>query len=155
MHVYMHGLTLILACRCLLSKKAKPVMNLIYDLLSSIITFSSQVNAGSCAGFTKHGYAAICLACKGFRDTVRLLISGESRTSLVVFFPGANMPPFLVVEESHKPQACFEFLGRILLILSGQIMILCIIIVLAKLIARGYQPHLEELLLRLNFNSFY
>lgn len=32
---------------------------------------------------------------------------------------------------------------------------LSVFIVLAKLIARGYQPHLEELLLRLNFNSFY
>ena len=28
-------------------------------------------------------------------------------------------------------------------------------LVLGKLIARGYQPHLEELLLRLNFNAFY
>lgn len=64
-------------CRCLLSKKARPVMNLIYDLFASILTFSSQVSVGASAGFSPQHYVAICTTCKGFRVTVKLLINGE------------------------------------------------------------------------------
>lgn len=52
-------------------------MNLIYDLLTSILTFSSQVSIGVGGGFTPQHYAGICATCKGFRTTVRLLINGE------------------------------------------------------------------------------
>lgn len=66
--------------RCLLSKKARPVMNLIYDLLASILTFSSHTQASVTAQDSgQHHYMAMCHTYRAFRDTVRLLISGKSR----------------------------------------------------------------------------
>lgn len=73
----------VVPCRCLLSKKARPVMNLINDLLTSILTFSSQVSVGASAGFSPQLYATICTTCKGFRVTVKLLINGECSSSVM------------------------------------------------------------------------
>ena len=73
----LHAVCLMPYYRCLLSKKARPVMNLIYELLSSILTFSSHTQASAVTTFPEHNYTAMCSAYKGFRDTVRLLISGQ------------------------------------------------------------------------------
>lgn len=57
-------------------------MNLIYDLLASILTFSTQV-AELGSSRSQRTYSVLCTTHDKFRDTCRLLISGKQagRTS--------------------------------------------------------------------------
>ena len=81
--------------RCLLTKKAQNVMNVIYDILGAILRFRSQLSASF----------SFSLLHKTYREFARLS----------------------------------NFLYR----------------VVSKLVQRGYQPHLQDFLTRLNFNGYY
>ncbi|XP_064400242.1 uncharacterized protein LOC135346526 isoform X2 [Halichondria panicea] len=86
--------------RCLLSKKAAPVMKLIQNIFSSILKFSSELTGERVC--VERSYATMTETHNRFREVSGLLIK-----------------------------------------------------VVDKLVQRGYQPHLEDFLLRLDFNRFY
>ena len=60
--------------RCLLSKKAIPVMKLIHNIFSSILKFSSQLNAES--DDVQKSYLVMSDTHKRFREISGLLIKG-------------------------------------------------------------------------------
>ncbi|XP_065912106.1 gamma-tubulin complex component 6-like isoform X2 [Dysidea avara] len=88
--------------RCLLSKKAAPVMNIIKDIFSNIHKFHFQLTSSVWEGPVSTAHTKMCETHKRFHQRARFLFT-----------------------------------------------------VVTKLVQRGYQPHLEDFLLRLNFNLFY
>ncbi len=122
-------------------------MNLIYELLSCILSFSLQVS-NWCSSHA-HSYQTMTRTYKAFRDTVRLLISGQSTHYVLMytFTHGLGEMGQVYIVANCNLHAPSEMHGHDIPLFD--------FIVLSKLIARGYQPHLEELALRLNFNSFY
>lgn len=44
---------------------------------------------------------------------------------------------------------------RILILVEADFIFLVFLLVVTKLVNRGYQPHLEDFLLRINFNNYY
>ncbi|XP_072181800.1 gamma-tubulin complex component 6-like [Diadema setosum] len=94
--------------RCLLNKKAAPVMKIICDILSLVLKVRTQLTSSSWAW--------------------------DASTAQVIH------PCFRNIKKSYM--AFKEYSGFLYK-------------VVAKLVTRGYQPHLEEFMLRLNFNSYY
>nr|KAG5711382.1 hypothetical protein BaRGS_006079 [Batillaria attramentaria] len=94
--------------RCLLNKKAAPIMKIIQDISCLILKFCSQLASAtwsqdpSTGAITHPNFSAMVTSYKAFKEY-------------------------------------FAFLFK----------------VVNKLAVRGYQPHLQELLLRLNFNDYY
>ncbi|XP_022099325.1 gamma-tubulin complex component 6-like isoform X2 [Acanthaster planci] len=94
--------------RCLLNKKAAPVMKIISDILCLILKVRTQLVATA------------------------WVYNKETKQ--------ASHPGFHTIKMSYLAFKDYsEFLYK----------------VVAKLVTRGYQPHLEEFMLRLNFNDFY
>ncbi|XP_070192962.1 gamma-tubulin complex component 6-like [Littorina saxatilis] len=94
--------------RCLLNKKAAPIMKIIRDIFCLILKFCSQLSGATW---------------------------GENPDTREVTHPN-----FSAMVASYKAfKEYFVFLFK----------------VVNKLAVRGYQPHLHELLLRLNFNNYY
>lgn len=83
--------------RCLLSRKAQPVMKIIVGILTNVLHFTDYARLDAVANYEK-----MCEIHAKFREALSLLLK-----------------------------------------------------VITKLVARGYQPHLDDYLLRLNFNGFY
>ncbi|KAK6180241.1 hypothetical protein SNE40_012430 [Patella caerulea] len=92
--------------RCLLNKKAKPVMKIIQDIFSLILKFRIQLLSGSWKA---------------------------SDNSII----HSNFQQVSASYKAFRQYSVFLF------------------DVVNKLAIRGYQPHLQELLLRLNFNNYY
>ncbi|XP_041460037.1 gamma-tubulin complex component 6-like isoform X1 [Lytechinus variegatus] len=104
-----HGLYLNKAIlRCLLNKKAAPVMKIICDILSLVLKVRTQLTSAPWAW--------------------------DASSSQVIH------PCFRNIKKSYM--AFKEYSGFLYK-------------VVAKLVTRGYQPHLEEFMLRLNFNDYY
>ncbi|KAL5481669.1 hypothetical protein EMCRGX_G021878 [Ephydatia muelleri] len=83
--------------RCLLSRKAQPMMKIIVGILTNVLHFTDYARLDAVANYEK-----MCEIHAKFREALSLLLK-----------------------------------------------------VITKLVARGYQPHLDDYLLRLNFNGFY
>ncbi|ESP05683.1 hypothetical protein LOTGIDRAFT_208649 [Lottia gigantea] len=94
--------------RCLLNKKAKPVMKIIQDIFSLILKFQNQLLNGN------------------WRNV-------EGSSEMV----HSNFNQVSTSYKAFRQYSVFLFE------------------VVNKLAIRGYQPHLQELLLRLNFNNYY
>jgi len=60
--------------RCLLSKKAVPVMKLIHSIFRFILKFSNQLNSDSAT--VQNSYAVMCETHTKFREVSGLLIKG-------------------------------------------------------------------------------
>lgn len=60
--------------RCLLSKKAKPVMNIVQEVLSCVLWFSTQ---SALVSSTNSTYRSMCDTHRNFSNAARLLIKGE------------------------------------------------------------------------------
>ncbi|XP_030829097.1 gamma-tubulin complex component 6 [Strongylocentrotus purpuratus] len=104
-----HGLYLNKAIlRCLLNKKAAPVMKIICDILSLVLKVRTQLTSAPWAWDASSGQVI--------------------------------HPCFRNIKKSYM--AFKEYSGFLYK-------------VVAKLVTRGYQPHLEEFMLRLNFNDYY
>lgn len=88
--------------RCLLSKKAGPVMNIIKEIFTTIHKFHFQLTSSIWEGPVSTAHTKMCETHKRFHQRAQFLFT-----------------------------------------------------VVTKLVQRGYQPHLEDFLLRLNFNLFY
>lgn len=69
----MHNYTC--TCRCLLSKKAAPVMKLIQNIFSSILKFSSELTGERVC--VERSYATMTETHNRFREVSGLLIKGE------------------------------------------------------------------------------
>ena len=63
--------------RCLLSKKAKPVMNIVQEVLSCVLRFSSQSALVSSTTSANNTYKAMCDIHRKFSNAARLLIKGK------------------------------------------------------------------------------
>ena len=93
----------------------KPLMDVIQNILSTIMRFSSQLLSLNVK------LTSLTHTHRTFRENTNLLVKGWRDVSQLIF-------------NSH-------------ILYSSP--------VVQKLVERGYQPHLSEFLLRLNFNKFY
>ena len=110
----------LLSLRCLLSKKAGPVMNIIKEIFTTIHKFHFQLTSSVWEGPVSTAHAKMCETHRRFHQRAQFLFTGKNITNVVIY------PKHI---HTH--------------------------IVVTKLVQRGYQPHLEDFLLRLNFNLFY
>lgn len=114
--------------RGLLTEKAAPVMNIIHSTFSLVLKFRSQLIAQPWRGPEHPNFALLQQSYSTFKYYSHFLFKGD--------------PP-LGPGRARRGGGGAELLTDALPP------------VVSKLVNRGYQPHLEDFLLRINFNSYY
>lgn len=142
-------------CRSLLTEKAAPVMNIIHSIFSLILKFRAQLIAqpwGSHQGEAVHpSFVAMQQSYNTFKYYSHFLFKGQFK----ILFYGSSVS-FLHPRLNYGRECVFIGYKRIFLQLSCLLEIKCFpLAVVTKLVNRGYQPHLEDFLLRINFNNYY
>ena len=106
-------------------------MNIIRGVFSAILKFSAQLTMSTLD--TQASYRVTCSTHRKFKEAAGLLIKG-----LWWIDVGGKLGVILCM----APKYMVSLLLRPCPVVT-------------KLVQRGYQPHLEDFMLRLNFNGFY